>query len=353
MGESARGVERKAAAARRADSEQLVRQWAILRLLSNTPRGYSVKELAEQLRATKSTVQRDLATLGRDFALLDERVGAQKRVYRIDAQIRALETLTFGAAELLALYAALAQLQATGGTPMHDDLREVTLKLRGFLAPKHNGFLAALAGVFAPHARDHVDHTPHREHLDDLVDAIAKRRVCELRYHAAWKGTTRDHLLRPLKLVWHRGNTYVFGCLGRRSEVTTLAVSRIKSLKPTTAVFAAPRTDVEAHVKKAFGIFIGDVEEDVEVLFEADTAWRIEERTHHPDEQKQRLPDGRLRYRLRSGAQWEIIPWVLGFGAHAELVTPVAWRDVVRTHLEATMQRYRTAPVAPAVDHVG
>jgi len=68
--------------ARRPDSEQLVRQWTLLRLLAGTPDSYSVKELAEQLQTSKATIERDLATLEHDFALVEESVGKQKKVYR-------------------------------------------------------------------------------------------------------------------------------------------------------------------------------------------------------------------------------------------------------------------------------
>ena len=114
---------------RRPDSQQLVRQWALLRLLSESPRAWSVKELSEQLQVSKATVDRDLATLERDFALVEESVGKQKKVYRIDTKIRALETLTFGVTELLALYAAQQSLGALAGTPVHDDLSSVATKI--------------------------------------------------------------------------------------------------------------------------------------------------------------------------------------------------------------------------------
>ena len=90
---------------RRRDSQQLVRQWALLRLLSDATRPYGVKQLAEQLGVSKATIERDLATLERDFAVVEESAGKQKKAYRIDQKIRALETLTFGATELLAIYA--------------------------------------------------------------------------------------------------------------------------------------------------------------------------------------------------------------------------------------------------------
>lgn len=327
---------------RRPDSQQLVRQWAVLRLLADATEPYSVKQLADQLGVSKATIERDIATLERDFAVIEEQAGRQKKTYRIDQKVRALEALTFGTTELLAIYAAQHMLASLAGSPLHDDLKAVMLKIRGFLSPRHNGGLEALSRVFAPHPRGHVDYQAQQDTIDALVDAIARRRACKLTYHAAWKGSTRTHTARPLKLVWHRSALYLLACLGARTEITTLAVHRIRELEVTDEVFPAPRVDVEAHAAKAFGIFVSDREEDIEVLFDAEIAWRIEERTFHPSEQKQRLPDGRLRYRIRSSAQWEIIPWIESYGPLAELVAPTSWRELLRANIEATLRRYTT-----------
>lgn len=325
---------------RRADSLQLVRQWTLLRLLSTSPRSWSVKELAEQLDVSKATVQRDLATLERDFALVEEEAGRQKKTYRLDHEVRALESITFGTAELLALHAGLAAMAGLAGTPLHEDLELVRLKIRGFLSPRHNGGLDALTRVFASHARGHVDYQPQRELIDELADAIARRRRCQLTYHAAWNGTTRTHAARPLRLVWHNAALYLLACLGDHERITTLAVHRIRELTIGAATFAPPAVDVDDHVHRAFGIFVSDGEEDVEIVFDADIAWRVEERTYHPDERKERLADGRLRYRVRSSAQWEIVPWVLGYGPLAELVAPATWRASIRASLAASAARY-------------
>jgi predicted DNA-binding transcriptional regulator YafY len=325
---------------RRPDSQQLVRQWALLRLLVDATEPYTVKELSDQLDVSKATIERDLATLEHDFALVEEKVGKQKKAYRIDQKIRALESLTFGTTELLAIYAAHASLAGMAGTPLHDDLKEVMTKIRGFLSPRHNGGLDAMARMFVPHARGHVNYQPQQELIDDLVNAIAQRHACKLTYHAAWKGTTRAHVAKPLRLVWHRSTLYLFACLGDRKEVTTLAVHRIRELEATDEVFTSPKVDVDALVAKAFGIFVSDKEEDVEVIFDPEIAWHVEERTYHPNESKERLPDGKLRYRIRTSAQWEIVPWIQSYGALAELVAPKAWRESLRVNASAMLQRH-------------
>jgi len=332
----------KKSSVRRQESQQLVRQWALLRLLCETDEGLSVKDLADKFGVSKPTIERDIATLQHDFAILDEEAGKQKRLYRIDQQIRALETLRFGVGELLAIYAALAGSPTLAGTPIYDDLQSVLLKIRGSLGSGHSGGLDALQRVFAAHPRAFVDYGAHGEHIDELTDAIARRRVCKLRYHAAWKGTTRTYLVLPLRLVWHRSSLYLLACLGDPPRLTTFVVHRIQLLEKTEDLFEPPPgIDVDAHVAKAFGIFVSDLEEEVEILFDAEIAWRIEEQIFHPDEKKHRLSDGRLVYQIRTSAQWEIIPWVRSFGALAELVAPRVWRDILHDTLEAAIARYR------------
>jgi predicted DNA-binding transcriptional regulator YafY len=312
-------------------------------LLCGTSSGLSVRELADQLGVTKPTIERDLATLQHEFEILDEQAGKQKKLYRVDDKIRALDTVRFAVGELLAIYAALAGAATLVGTPIYDDLQSVLLKIRGCLGPDHSSGLDALQRVFAAHPRSFVDYGPFGDHIDDLADAIARRRVCNIRYHAAWKGTTRTHQVRPMRLVWHRSSLYLFSCMGEPARITTFAVHRIQELEKTETVFEPPRgIDLDEHISKAFGIFVSDLEEEVEILFDAEIAWRIEEQTFHPDEKKQRIPDGRLMYRIRSSAQWEIIPWVRSFGALAELVAPRVWRDVLHANLEAAAARYRT-----------
>lgn len=327
-------------ATRRADSQQLVRQWALLRLLGASTTGRSVKELAEQLRSTKATIARDLATLERDFAIVEEARGKQKRMYKLVDEVQALTSLRLGVSELLAVYAALASMHGTAGSPLHDDLGTLALKLRGLLGERFNGKLDAMVAVFAPHARGYVDYRGQADTLDALTDAITRRRVCTLTYHSTWQGTTRTHRARPLRLVWHDAAMYLLACLGQHERVTTLAVHRIRALEPTSETFAPPRLDLDAHIGKAFGIFVSDAEVDVEIEFAADIAWQLEERVFHPAEHKQRRPDGTLVYRVRSSAQWEILPWVMSFGPQARLVGPPAWRAALRASLQAAAARY-------------
>jgi predicted DNA-binding transcriptional regulator YafY len=110
---------------------------------------------------------------------------------------------------------------------------------------------------------------------------------------------------------------------------------------PCIRTFTPPR-NLKREMSTAFGVFVSEVVEDVEVLFSAEIAWRIDdvERVFHPAEVKERLPDGRLRYRVKTGSKDEVLAWVKSFGGDAELVAPKDWRSDVRRQARVLLARH-------------
>lgn len=326
---------------RRSDSEQLRRQWAILRILSSSGRSFAVKELAEQLNASKPTIQRDLETLAGTFALVEEKVGAQKKLWRLDDTVRELETVQFSLLELLAVRAAMSSVSEFAAAPFASELRSLMLKLRGALSTRHNGALDAMARVFLPHHRDFVEYEKLVPVIDDLVDAIAKRKKCRVVYESRWKKTRRDHTVSPHRLLWHDGALYCYVTIDGVDDITTLAVHRLREVDILSDNAVAPCLDLDVHARSAFGIFVSKSLEEVVIVVDADAAWRFEERTFHPDEVKERLEDGRLRYSLMTGAKQEILPWVLSFAGKAELLKPASWRAELAAAVAALAAAHR------------
>lgn len=111
---------------RRASSTQLARQWAVLKLLES--RDYSIRELAETLGASKSSIQRDLSTLQEHFMIITNLEGQQKRLYRL---IRGgpPKSLRINHEEMRALEEVIEQLR----DGQSDRLRTLALKLRPFV----------------------------------------------------------------------------------------------------------------------------------------------------------------------------------------------------------------------------
>lgn len=315
-------------------SDQLPRQWALLRLLGGgRADGYAVRELAEQLGTSKSNVERDLAALqSAGFPLKSQPDPSHRQRLRwmMDGAPQLAAAPTFGAAELLALYAASSMLGFMAETPIHQDLQSVLCKVRGMLADNQNKSVQRMGEVFTSHLRNHVSYQADdaRAILDDLMDATARQRRCEVRYKAAEVQAPKVHVIRPLRIFGHHNALYVFVQIEPRTEIRTLAVHRILELTVLKDSFEVPHADLDAYAEQAFGVAIEEPK-DVEVLFDKEVARYALERSFHPREQKEVLPDGRVCYRVKAGGRREMVAWVLSFAGAATLVKPEAWREDV------------------------
>ena len=328
---------------RHADSLQLVRQWALIRLLAAAARTYSVRELAEQLGTSKSTIERDLATIEQHFPLVAEEDGKQRRRYRLEQTAGAAPPMKLGVMELLAAHALAQAVPAARGTPFENDFAALLNKLRAMLAAHHNGGLDRVAQAFQPHVRGYVDYSEHAEVLDTLTDAVLRRKECRVLYLPGEASHVTDHVVHPLRMLWHQGALYVFCWYARWQWLGLLAVQRIQAIEPTGSTFKAPPVDTEEVARRAFGVFVGRDVLEVEIHFAPEMARHLRERVFHPDETKEPLPNGGVRYRVRTAARWEVVAFVQRFGGLAELVAPEAWREDVRRGAEAMVERHRAA----------
>ena len=97
----------------------LVRQWTLLRVLSQHAGGLSICEMAHHTSVNERTIRRDLKLFVEAGIPLRERVVRQnKKIWRIDYQ-GAMVTATFSAEDALALAVAEHYLAALKGTKFY------------------------------------------------------------------------------------------------------------------------------------------------------------------------------------------------------------------------------------------
>jgi hypothetical protein len=143
-------------------------------------------------------VERDLATLAREFPLEEEADGKQKKRYRLRASN--VPAASIGPMEFLAFDGACKVLAPTKGGPFRKDLAIVRQKVRALVAGQKamNG-----AQLFLPHPRGYVDYTGHEEMLDEIVDAICQHRVLDIHYRKAGR-SGYTYSIRPPRCSFMR-----------------------------------------------------------------------------------------------------------------------------------------------------
>ncbi len=323
-----------------AASDQLARQWGILQALHASAEGLSTRQLADRFSISKNTALRDVESLiAAGFAVRVEQ-RRNRNVFRLAEGVRRLAELRPTPLELLALYAARTQLSPLAGTPVFGDLMALIHKTQGLVEPQQNGLLETVSTVFIEHPRGVKSYRNHQGIIDDLVDAILRKRVCVIEYRRPYADAARTHEIRPLKLFFNRGGLYLYALIGTKRHLGTLAVERMSSLQQTRKSFRPPKgLDLRERLHQMFGVTDGK-KVTVEVEFNSRAAPFIRERTWHPDQVLEPLPDGGVRWRATVQGSEEIFAWVLARGADAKLIRPRAWRAELAQRLRAAAEQY-------------
>jgi len=89
-------------------------------------------------------------------------------------------------------------------------------------------------------------------------------------------------------------------------------------------------------------MFRGGPDVVVEVEFDPQQARYARERTFHPTQQRQELPDGRLRlsFETTEAALEQVARWLMQYGPQARALRPPALRALLREQLRRAVALY-------------
>jgi predicted DNA-binding transcriptional regulator YafY len=316
-------------------AERLV---ALLQLLSGARRR-TLAEIASELETTARTVYRDLAGL-EERGIPLERVSG---TYRLMDGAR-MRPLALTARERLLLSMVLENPAMLGQRAFAKDLRRLRSKLS---TEDETVVIATLAG---PDRSGPV--AP--EIAASLEEAIQRTHSLSIHYtslttgKAAWRGVD------PW-LVVHRSEAwYLVGRCHQHDEPRTFRLDRITAVLPIGGSFTRPADfDVDRWFGASWGVESSTDAVDVYILFDASVVPLIEHARHHPHEEKQRRPDGRLDYHVRVGPLDEIARWITGFAGAATALAPPELADRVRSIAAGAAAAHPTTQRAAAMRRSG
>jgi predicted DNA-binding transcriptional regulator YafY len=187
---------------------------------------------------------------------------------------------------------------------------------------------------------------PEKEELlEEVVEALQRRRGLQIRYHA-FDGSRRRVRIEPLSLALYDHQLYVIG-RPRGGPPHPYRFSRIDAAEVVGSPFPYPDKnsyDPERVFADSFGIFVEEryAIQDVEVSFNRRWAPFVQSHRWHRS-QESFVREGRIHVRLRVRLCPEVIQWILGFGPDVRVVDPPALRRRI-AGLAARMARVHGAP---------
>ncbi|MDO8476193.1 MAG: WYL domain-containing protein [Candidatus Rokubacteria bacterium] len=210
------------------------------------------------------------------------------------------------------------------------------------LAPSQAGRVGlAIEDAVSGWTRGAKDYSALEPLILELVRAIVRRTRCRVAYQSPARNRPRTSPFDPYRLLSVHGGLYCVGFSHEHRHVINLAVDRIHDLQPTSESFEIdPTFDPKRLEAEAFGVSWEDPIEVV-VRFSADQAPYVKEREWHPSQRLKDLRDGGVELTFKAGGEFEIIRWVLGWGAAVEVVRPLSLRRAVSENLRRALVTYR------------
>jgi proteasome accessory factor B len=321
---------------------EVVRHWQMLLHIDAVRVGVSVNELAARFNVTTRTVWRDLAALQEaGFPLVDEKRDRTTVWKLLNMPLKALNDAGLSVTEACSLYLSRALLVSFTGSPFEPGLTAIIRKIEKALSPRVRAFLGKLPEVIQvkPAPRKKVTAARHDEFVARLIEAAAERRIAKVLYFSLHSNREKDYELHPYHIAYAEGGLYLTAYVPEYRQIRVFAMERVRRVTVLDRRF----TPVEDLTTEAFGHSLGvhrGKPERIVIDFSRRVASYVRERTWHTSQQIDDLPDGGVRLTLKVCRDWALRTWVLGWGAHAHVVSPSALAEDVLEQLEEARDGY-------------
>ena len=277
----------------------------------------------------------DLRELG--LPVLDNGVGAERVVALDPAYRRSGVQLTLS--EVLSLHFGRKLFTFLNGTQFAADMDDAIERLEPAISRAHADLAKHLDRKFMAVP----EHAKNYSHMADLIDELITALLYDNPVHAEYtkaSGTQSSYVLEPLTLATYRQGLYLFARDRKDDRIKSFAVERFQDLsRVRTAHFEAPEDfDPEELLKNAFGIISGEAG-PISAVFDARTAPYIRERSWHPTQNLEALPDGSIRMTVHLALTQELLQWFLGFGGDVRVEAPPELVERLRDHHQRALEK--------------
>lgn len=308
-------------------------------------REYTLTELAAMLECSKQTVMRLVESIEESMGVTIERSErGNRRTYRLPRQKSLPPAKVLHQEELQALSMCAAFAESVLG---REFFAEATLGLEKsqLLLPVQP---RPTDSHFATMSGGHIDYGPHRETLRVLIDAMESQHVCAVKYRRLLADEEKTLRIKPLKIFSYRDSIYLHTRRAPEPGVPwkepayhpLLAVHRIRSVEVTEQKFRVPESyDFDRDVKSAFGVWQNEPFE-LTCRFDGWAAEYVAEREWSPDQRLEVDDEGVVTLTFTARGRPEVVSWLLGFGANAQVVAPDDLVAEVAEALRSTLAAY-------------
>ncbi len=164
--------------------------------------------------------------------------------------------------------------------------------------------------------------------------------MCRLLYFSVHSAREKDYELHPYNVAYADGGLYLTAYVPEYRQVRVFAMERVRKVTVQAKRFT-PGTDLAADAfDGSLGVNRGGQPEKIVIDFTPRVAPYVREREWHASQRIEAMSDGGVRLTLKVCRDWALRTWVLGWGAHARVVTPSALASEILAQLNEARDGY-------------
>jgi len=290
-------------------------------LLLAAPQGLTQAEMARRLGVDRSVIHRNLYDFQKLYPTIehdDGRISLDRSAYLVKVAFTLHEaTAVHLAARLLATRMDRQNPHAASA------LRKLGVALEK-LAPRISAHVKQSAEVI-----DDASQWQDPRYLD-VLEALTLA-WAELRKVKVWHRSDKaqkvlEYLLCPYFIEPYAvgQTTHLIARDESNGKLRTLKIERIERVELTREHYEIPADfDPRDLLADAWGVWYTTSDPvEVTLKFSRDVASRLEETRWHRSEQETKLEDGSILWKAKVAEPQEMIPWIRGWGADCEVVSP-------------------------------
>jgi len=285
------------------------RLFAILLELQHKRR-VRAKDLALQFEVSKRTVYRDMSALNQLGIPIASLPGEGFEL----VEGFFLPPLMFNENEAIVLTLGLRLLTQQAAGSLTQSADSASAKIKVALSEQvriKSEALSGIIGFVTPSQKFNLDDSQ----LFIIQKAIQEKQVIHLRYHGYQKDEVNERDVEPHQLFYSEGIWYVEGYCRLRKDVREFRLSRIEKLNLRNEYFSKRRKSRGQPARKI----------EVRIRFATHILRWVRERQHYGFVREEGAV---MVYHVHDTL--ELKPWILGWGADAEVLAPKTLRNELR-----------------------
>ncbi len=307
----------------------------LARLLSSSPEGLTIDDMADALGVHRRTAQRFRDALQGLFPQMEETADGKSKRWRIAAGLDGLYQSPTPE-EVSSLSIAADAFRRQGALARADVLDSLAVKIKS--AMRGRALARIIPDVDALVRSERIIASPgprlaeDEQQLATMRKAILSMRLVRFTYTGASR-RAGVHRVVPYGLLFG-GFTYLVGAEETSGTPDNWRFDKIEDLEMCEAVARVPAEfDLQSYANMSFGVFRGDLE-DVVLRVSATAPPEAVFWQFHPNQQIERLDGGGFRVRFRASGMQELAWHLFVWSTHVTVESPAGLRRMMRDEVQ-------------------